>query len=90
MGKQVSVSRHLIHLAEECAEVQKVVAKIARFGPEPRHLKALTEEMADVRLVMGLILEDPSIPITHADIFDAMFEKEPARDAMLAREEDAD
>lgn len=58
-------------LMEECAEVQQVIGKIIRFGWEdshPKHdnqtnRKLLTQEMADLRVAMNLLLHEDDIDL---------------------------
>lgn len=45
----------LIILAEECAEVQQVISKILRFGPEEANIKNLEEEIGDIIAMMTII-----------------------------------
>ncbi len=45
----------LIILAEECAEVQQVISKILRFGPEEDNIKKLEKEIGDVVALLAVL-----------------------------------
>ena len=87
MSKEVKVSRSLIHLAEECSELTKVIMKIARFGMNTHDRDDLMEEMADVHLTMTKVMDDPLVPVTVGDVVKMVAIKQRKRDDVLQREE---
>lgn len=84
----VTLDRDLIHLVEECSELQKAVSKIARFGWTEQNRMNLIEEMADVHLMITKACDNPSIPVTTGDVVKMLPVKQRRQDAVLAREEE--
>lgn len=76
----------LIHLSEECAELQKAISKALRFGLENHHPKksitetneqAILEEYTDVLAAFQILIENEVIyPFLDSDFVEArIYEK---------------
>ena len=82
----VQSNRNLIHLAEECAELIKVIMKISRFGMNTHDRDDLIEEMADVHLAITAVTDDPTVPVTTGDVVRMLPVKQRKRDSVVERE----
>ena len=55
LSLEAKMDETLVILAEECAEVQQAVAKILRFGDDPKSVKQLQDEIGDVLAMITIL-----------------------------------